>query len=194
MVKSKLDTDIRVCYTIYSATHSTPDTLSCVQKEREAKMKIAGIIKHSMVDGPGVRFVVFTQGCSHHCTGCHNPETWDPDRGIDISVDEIVSMIRKTKFLDGITFSGGDPMLQAKECIELAKALSDYNIWCYTGWTLEEIEEGKAGEDAKELLRHIDVLVDGRFVKDLKTDTCKYRGSSNQKIIQIKKKKEGGIK
>ena len=149
-------------------------------------MRIAGFVKHSYVDGPGVRFVIFTQGCPHHCKGCHNKETWDPDGGTEISVNEIAELIRNTRYLDGVTFSGGDPLFQAKECIELAKALNGYNIWCYTGWTLDEIREGKAGEDAKELLNYIDVLVDGPFIEELKSDECKFRGSSNQKINHLK--------
>lgn len=153
-------------------------------------MKIAGILKHSYVDGPGVRFVIFTQGCPHHCKGCHNPDTWDPDGGMAISVEEIAGLVRSTKYLDGVTLSGGDPLFQAKECVELAKALKDYNIWCYTGWTLDEINEGKAGEDAKELLKYIDVLVDGPFIEELKSDKCIYRGSSNQNVNYFKREME----
>ena len=159
-------------------------------------MKYIGLEKTSLVNGEGIRCVLWVSGCNHHCRNCQNPDTWDPDKGQEFDASALTKIFDRVEkdYCSGLTLSGGDPMLQAKECIELAKALSDYNIWCYTGWTLEEIEEGKAGEDAKELLRHIDVLVDGRFVKDLKTDTCKYRGSSNQKIIHLKKKKEGGIK
>ena len=151
------------------------------------KARIAGMVKHSSVDGPGVRFTVFFQGCPHHCPGCHNPETWDPAGGEEISLDELIEEIRKTRYLDGITLSGGDPLLQPRAVIAAADAAhaKGLTVWCYTGWTFEEIMKGSAGPDAVEALNHIDVLVDGPFRMELLSRECIYRGSSNQRLIDV---------
>lgn len=146
-----------------------------------------------MVDGEGIRYAIFVQGCKHYCPGCHNPETWDMKSGKLKSVDTIVTAIRKKKHIDGITLSGGDPMYQAKACVELAKKLKefDYNIWCYTGFTYEEIIDGE-DEAMKELLKYIDVLVDGPFIESKKSLEVPFKGSSNQRIIHlVNGKKEG---
>lgn len=152
-------------------------------------IKIAGSVRHSSVNGPGVRYVLFFQGCPHHCRECQNPETWDPQAGQEIAVSDIVEEIRNTRYLDGVTFSGGDPMMQAEGLIELSKAVKDLDlsIWCYTGWTFEEILSGVAGEKAKEALSYIDVLVDGPFHIEEKTDSAIYRGSSNQRLVDLSK-------
>lgn len=151
-------------------------------------MRIAGTIKHSLVNGPGIRFVVFFQGCIHHCKGCQNMDTWDPDGGESIEPDELIEMIRNTKHLDGVTLSGGDPFMQAQSAAYVAKACHDMglSVWCYTGYTYEEIMEGKAPEGAVELLEETDVLVDGRFEIDLRSEECLYRGSTNQRLIDTK--------
>lgn len=145
-------------------------------------MRIAGINKASFNNGDGVRFVVFTQGCKHHCKGCHNPDTWDFNGGTEISVEEIAEMYRaKEKVLDGITLSGGDPFFQQEECVKLLKLLPNVNVWIYTGFLYEEIEN-------TELASLADVIVDGRFVEQLKC-TDKMYGSSNQRIIEAGKEK-----
>ncbi len=151
------------------------------------RVRIAGMVKHSSVDGPGVRFTVFFQGCPHHCPGCHNPETWDPAGGEEISLDELIEEIRKTRYLDGITLSGGDPLLQPLAVIAAADAAhaKGLTVWCYTGWTFEEIMKGSAGPDAIEALNHIDVLVDGPFRMEQLSKECIYRGSSNQRLIDV---------
>ncbi len=115
-------------------------------------------------------------------------DTWDPDGGESIEPDELIEMIRNTKHLDGVTLSGGDPFMQAQSAAYVAKACHDMglSVWCYTGYTYEEIMEGKAPEGAVELLEETDVLVDGRFEIDLRSEECLYRGSTNQRLIDTK--------
>ena len=151
------------------------------------KIRIAGIADDSIVDGPGIRLTVFTQGCPHHCPGCHNPQTHDFEGGMDKDTDEILDMIAENPLLDGITLSGGEPFCQSEACVCLAKAAQDagLNVWCYSGYRYEELIAGKA--EWKELLEHVDVLVDGRFVLEKRTLECKWRGSSNQRLIDVKR-------
>lgn len=139
-------------------------------------MKIAGTLPLSMVNGDGIRYVVFVQGCAHHCDGCQNPDTWDFDGGEEMSVEEIAADYRRRKFRDGITLSGGDPFFQQEECLRLLDELGDVNVWIYTGFEYEEICE-------TELARRADVLVVGKYVQDLKCEGKMY-GSSNQRIIR----------
>ena len=139
-------------------------------------MRINGILPCSFVNGDGARYVVFVQGCKHHCDGCQNPETWDFDGGTEISVSEIAADYRSRRLLDGITLSGGDPFFQQDACVELLKLLLGVNVWIYTGFEYEEICD-------TELAKMADVLVTGRFVKELACDVKMY-GSSNQKIIR----------
>lgn len=142
-------------------------------------MRIAGVNTCSMVNGPGVRYVIFTQGCNHHCEGCHNPETWDFEGGMDISVDELINDISKHKHLDGVTLSGGEPFCQQKECVELLKRLPEHlNIWVFTGYEWEDIKD-------TELVSISDYIVDGRFEYDKKS-YGNYKGSENQRIIKVK--------
>lgn len=158
------------------------------------KVIIAGIERHSFVNGPGSRYVVFFQGCIHHCEKCQNPDTWDIQKGKVYEADDIVNDILSTKYLDGVTLSGGDPLLQAEACHYIAKKLKEkgLNVWCYTGWTYEAIQSGKVSKEAKDALDDIDVLIDGPFLYSLLTDKCIYRGSSNQRIIDVKKSREEG--
>ena len=153
------------------------------------KIRIAGFEKHSSVNGPGVRYVLFTQGCPHHCQGCQNPDTWSKSGGVEYECKDIIDDILNTKYIDGVTISGGDPLLQAPAILEIVTALKEknYNIWCYTGWTYEEIDSLKVSLEAKKILEFIDVLVDGPFVLSLLSTTCIYRGSTNQRLIDCKK-------
>ncbi|SDB12367.1 anaerobic ribonucleoside-triphosphate reductase activating protein [Eubacterium oxidoreducens] len=154
---------------------------------KELYMHLAGIVAHSMVDGPGVRMSIFFQGCIHACDGCHNPDTWDVEGGEYVSVQSVIDKMRKTRYLDGITLSGGDPFVQAQAALAIAQAAKEMglSVWVYTGWTLEELLAGKAGDAAIEALNYVDVLVDGRFVLGLKSSECIYRGSTNQRLIDI---------
>ena len=151
------------------------------------RCRIAGTVRHSSVDGPGVRYVVFFQGCPHHCPGCQNPETWDPAGGEETTAEELAEEMRSTRYLDGITLSGGDPLLQPSAVIVIADAGHEkgLSVWSYTGWTFEALLQGAAGETALEALRHIDVLVDGPFVQDKLSGDHIYRGSSNQRLIDV---------
>ena len=139
-------------------------------------MRINGILPCSFVNGDGARYVVFTQGCNHRCDGCQNPETWDFDGGTEISVSEIAADYRSRRLLDGITLSGGDPFFQQEECIKLIRLLEPVNVWVYTGFEYEEIKD-------TELAKLADVIVVGRFVKELACEGKMY-GSENQKIIR----------
>ncbi len=153
-------------------------------------LKIAGIIEESIVDGPGIRFVIFTQGCPHKCIGCHNPQTHDFNAGKEIEIDDIIKNINENPLLKGITLSGGEPFLQSKVLSTLIDKISNkkLDVITYTGFKYEEILE-KANEDNYflELLYRTDILIDGRFEIDKRDETLKFRGSSNQRVIDVKK-------
>ena len=149
--------------------------------------RIAGTVRHSSVDGPGVRYVVFFQGCPHHCPECQNPETWDPAGGEEVSLEDLTEDLRATRYLDGVTLSGGDPFLQPEAAMAVADAGREMglNVWAYTGWTFEALLDGAAGQKARELLGHLDVVVDGPFRRELLSKECLFRGSSNQRLIDV---------
>lgn len=144
-------------------------------------LKINSIIKESIVDGEGLRYVIFVQGCPHHCKGCHNPQTWSMKSGLFVDINTIINDIKSNPLLDGVTFSGGEPMLQSEALTELAKEIKKLglNIWCYTGFTYEQIKESK-----KDFLQYVDVLVDGKFIEEQKC-LGEYYGSKNQRIIRL---------
>ena len=152
----------------------------------------SGLQKDSIVDGSGIRTVIWFQGCLHHCYMCHNPETWDLNGGIVFDLDDIKEEINNLKYQSGITLSGGDPFFQAESATEIAKYAHEcnLNVWCYTGFTYEELIE--ADDDKKNLLKNVDVLVDGRFENEKKSLACKFRGSTNQRIIDVPKSIEQG--
>lgn len=152
------------------------------------KIRLYGVVNDSIVDGPGLRYTIFTQGCLHRCLGCHNPQSWDLDGGYEEKIGTIVDNILRNPLLDGVTFSGGEPFLQARPLIELIHQLQAHkrlHLMIYSGYTYEEIFQ--LGDDARELLSLCDTLVDGRFVLSLKSLRLIYRGSSNQRIIDIQK-------
>lgn len=148
------------------------------------KIRVAGITQDSIVDGEGLRFVVFTQGCPHHCPGCHNPETHSLWGGKMVDVKEIIAQMDANPLCDGLTLSGGEPFFQAYACAEIAKATKQRNkdVWCYTGYRLEELSTVCGAE---ELLRWVDVLVDGRFVQSKRSLDLDWRGSTNQRVIDM---------
>ncbi|HEY8362091.1 MAG TPA: anaerobic ribonucleoside-triphosphate reductase activating protein [Tissierellaceae bacterium] len=150
------------------------------------KLRIAGIVEESIVDGPGIRLVVFTQGCKHNCVGCHNPETHSFTGGKLVDIDSIVEMVKSNPLLDGITLSGGEPFEQVKECTYLAKKIKELglSVVTYTGYTFEEILKD---ERLRELLLYTDILIDGKFDITKKSLDLQFRGSSNQRIIDVKK-------
>lgn len=153
--------------------------------------RCAGIIQESFVDGPGIRLAVFVQGCSHHCKGCHNQHTWDSSGGFVTGTDYILHEYRSNPLLSGITLTGGEPMEQPKAMLVLARGVHALggNVWCYTGYTLEELR-AKKDSAINNLLKEIDVLVDGPFILDLRDLNLRWRGSSNQRIIDLRKESD----
>lgn len=153
-------------------------------------MRIIDYTPNSTVDGVGVRQVFWTAGCPHHCKGCHNPQTWDYDTGNDWDNSEIVSMALKSPY--NVTFSGGDPFIQSRDLHYVLRQIKPFkNVWVYTGYTWEELMERTL---PKRTLQYIDVLVDGRFVEELRDSDLLFRGSSNQRLIDVQKSlKEGCV-
>lgn len=148
-------------------------------------IRIAGIEEESIVDGPGIRFVVFTQGCKHKCKGCHNPHTHSFEGGQDMTIDYIVERIKENPLLKGITLSGGEPFEQAEACSELARKVKELglDVYCYTGYRIDELLED---DSKKELLYEVDTLIDGRFIEEEKNLLLSFRGSENQRVINIR--------
>lgn len=182
----------------------------------ETAIRLFGTADDSIVDGPGLRFSVFVQGCSHHCPGCHNPESQPREGGTLATVGGVLDEVRANKLIEGVTLSGGEPFEQATACAELARALKaeGYSVWAYTGYLYEDLlnvasrcsadeeapdpaglsHSGSNGSAAaplldpagvRDLLANVDVLVDGPFVQDLKSYTLTFKGSSNQRIIDL---------
>lgn len=148
-------------------------------------MKVMNILHDSVVDGEGLRTVIFFAGCPHQCLGCHNPESWKMTNGKEMSVDEIFREVASNPLTD-VTFSGGEPLIQARELVNLAKRIKEIgkNIWVYSGFTYEEIVNSK-NRYQKELLDYCDVLVDGRFLIEERDLSLMFKGSRNQRIIYL---------
>ncbi|MDP4153398.1 MAG: anaerobic ribonucleoside-triphosphate reductase activating protein [Bacillota bacterium] len=153
----------------------------------DGSLRLAGIIPESIVDGPGIRMTIFTQGCPHHCPGCHNPQTHDFNGGKDVSFDYICDILNKDTLISGVTFSGGEPFCQAKELARLVDIIKPRvkNIITYSGYTYEQITESD-NPDFMELLKRCDFLIDGRYEQDKRSLMLNFRGSTNQRIIDIK--------
>lgn len=149
-------------------------------------MRIAGMKHDSIVDGPGLRFVVFLQGCEHKCPGCWNPATHDAGGGVDFPMEELVEQMLSNPLTDGLTLSGGEPFGQAADCAVLAREArkGGLNVWCWTGFTFEDLLT-QADPDRMALLREVDVLVDGPFLITERTLDLPWRGSRNQRLIRI---------
>ena len=163
------------------------------------KIRLASpvLMPDSIVDGEGIRAVLWTQGCLHKCPGCQNPQTHSFDDGFLIDIEEVKEQIDALEGQDGITFSGGDPFYQVEECIEIAKYIKSkkMNIWCYTGFDFEKDVMGKMAKNSqttRELLKYIDVVVDGKFEEDKKDLKLQFRGSSNQRILDVKESLKNG--
>lgn len=156
------------------------------------QIKMAGIVKESIVDGPGFRMAVFVQGCPHHCPECHNPQTHDFEAGTWMETEDIVRQALENPLLDGITLSGGEPFSQAEACAEIARAAREggLNVWCYTGYTYEQLASGKP--DQRALLEQVDVLVDGPFLIAQRTLDKRFRGSANQRLIDVQASMKAG--
>lgn len=151
-------------------------------------IRICGIEKESIVDGSGIRYVIFSQGCPHNCQGCHNPESHSFNAGDEKKIEDILIDIKKNPLLKGVTFSGGEPFEQATGFLQLAQKIKTFNldIWCFTGYTIEELLNSN-DQSKISLLNNVDILVDGKFEKELRTIEKPFVGSSNQRIIDVKK-------
>ncbi len=151
------------------------------------KIKISGVVNDSIVDGAGFRMTIFTQGCTHHCPGCHNPQTHDMECGFWADTDEIIKTAKENPLLDGITLSGGDPFLQPIPCTVLAQAAHEIglNVWTYTGYTWEEIFDNNDTAQIA-LLKNTDILVDGPFLQEQRSLDLYFKGSANQRTIDVK--------
>ena len=151
-------------------------------------IRISGVINDSIVDGPGLRYTIFTQGCPHMCEGCHNPESQDFNSGQVIDTEYLLNEIKSNPLLNGVTLSGGEPFSQPEACSVIAKSVNELglSVWTYTGYTIEELLKENYRERI-ELLKYTDVLIDGQFVlskRSLELDFC---GSTNQRLIDVKK-------
>ena len=161
------------------------------------ELRIAGVEPESIVDGPGIRFALFVQGCPHHCEGCHNPQTWDMKGGELVTTDEVFAMIKDDPLLDGVTFSGGEPFCQCGPLIELADRIRReyprFGIMSYTGFTFEELLEKSTPENGyMELLKRLDGLVDGPFILAKKSLDLKFMGSTNQRYLDVQRSLKAG--
>lgn len=151
-------------------------------------IRICGVVRESIVDGPGLRFVLFTQGCPHHCPGCHNPESHAMDGGYEVTAERVLEEFGKNPLLKGITLSGGDPIVQAGELVELCRQVHALgkDVLLYTGYTYEELQQmAQERPDITRLLAEVDTLVDGRFILAQRDLTLTYKGSRNQRIIDM---------
>lgn len=147
-------------------------------------MRILDIIPGTSVDGPGLRTSIYFAGCKHRCPACHNPQSWDFSGGTEMTLDEVLEIIVKNDF--DVTFTGGDPLYSVDEIIPLAKEIKRLgkDLWCYTGFSYETVA---ADERMSRLLQYVDVLVDGEFVESLRDVALTFRGSSNQRLVDVKK-------
>lgn len=158
-----------------------------------SELRISGIVEESIVDGPGLRFVVFTQGCPHHCPGCHNPQTHPFDGGSLTDIEAVFKQYRENPLLSGITFSGGEPFCQPGPLYELARKVKalGHTVMVYSGFTYEQLlEKAKEDEDTARLLSAADILVDGPYIEALKNLELEFRGSENQRVIDLNAMKQ----
>ena len=149
-------------------------------------LELSGIVSDSIVDGPGIRTCIFSQGCPHHCEGCHNPETWEFGCGTRIPVEDVVQIVKSNPLCRGVTFSGGEPFAQPEGFAKLARLLKaeGYEVASYSGFTFEALLKGSAAQ--KSLLSAIDILIDGPFLQEQKSLEIAFRGSKNQRILDVK--------
>ncbi|MDR0979849.1 MAG: anaerobic ribonucleoside-triphosphate reductase activating protein [Candidatus Nomurabacteria bacterium] len=156
------------------------------------KARLAGpIIRDSIVDGEGLRAVVWFQGCRRQCKGCHNPESWDFNGGVEVDTDYIKDKLRTFKGQTGLTLSGGEPMWQAEAALEIARFAKEemgWNVWSFSGFLYDDIKAGRDGATPAmwELVKELDALIDGPFILSERDLTCKFRGSRNQRLLRLK--------
>ena len=157
------------------------------------ELRIAGVVKESIVDGKGIRYTVFTQGCPHHCKGCHNPQTWAFEGGEITTPEKLVADFGKNPLLKGITFSGGEPFCQPQPLAELARLVHSLgtDVTAYSGWTYEQLVE-QHDPAVDDLLAQVDVLIDGPFLLEQRNLELTFRGSENQRVIDMNKTRQQG--
>lgn len=146
-------------------------------------LRVINIIDGTTVDGPGFRTSIYFAGCTHHCSGCHNPSTWDPKSGYDMTTEQLLSKIKENDF--DVTFSGGDPMFQVEQLTTLAEEIKRIGktIWLYTGYTFEQII---SSDNLSRILPYVDVIIDGPFIECQRDTSLLFRGSSNQRLIDVR--------
>lgn len=178
----------------HQTEHSTPRPIGRgKRKGPQTVLRVLDILEDTTVDGPGFRTSIYLAGCRHRCPGCHNPESWNEKGGEDVPVDDLMRVITNDPFAH-VTLSGGDPLLQAEGCAELARRVkteTDKTIWCYTGYTWERLL-AESNVHVMSLLQNIDVLVDGPFIQSLRNADLLFRGSSNQRLIDVQKSLRSG--
>ncbi len=153
------------------------------------KIKLAGLVSDSIVDGPGFRFTIFTQGCPHRCKGCHNPQTHDFDTGRYADCDKIIEKIKQNKMITGVTFSGGEPFCQPEPCAYMARLLKEagYHLMAYSGYTFEQLlEMSQKDDNVNEFLSLLDILIDGPFILEERSLELSFKGSRNQRTVDVK--------
>lgn len=153
------------------------------------KIKLAGLVSDSIVDGPGFRFTIFTQGCPHRCKGCHNPQTHDFDAGRYADCDKIIEKIKQNKMITGVTFSGGEPFCQPEPCAYMARLLKEagYHLMAYSGYTFEQLlEMSQKDDNVNEFLSLLDILIDGPFILEERSLELSFKGSRNQRTVDVK--------
>ena len=167
--------------------------MNIIEELKNITIPVFGTVDESVVDGEGMRFALFVQGCPHHCNGCHNPKSWATTTDNMVSLYQIYQAVEDNPLLSGITFSGGEPFLYARQLAVLAKAIhaSGKDVWSFSGWTYEQLM--KRGDDARELLANIDVLVDGPFQLDKRDLSLQFRGSWNQRVIDMVETRRTGL-
>jgi anaerobic ribonucleoside-triphosphate reductase activating protein len=155
-------------------------------------IRINGYVNDSIVDGPGLRFAVFTQGCPHACPGCHNPETHDFMGGRVVDTETLIAQMRENPLLSGLTLSGGEPFVQSEACLRLAEGARELglDVWVYSGYTYEDLQAMNGAAQA--LLAACDVLVDGPFLQDQRSLDLRFRGSRNQRLIDLNRTRQAG--
>ena len=155
-------------------------------------LDLSGIVSDSIVDGPGIRTTIFSQGCPHHCPGCHNPETWEFGTGTQIPVEAVLDIVKSNPLCRSVTFSGGEPFAQPAAFARLAKLLkaNGYEVASYSGFTFEALLKGSQAQ--QKLLSSIDILIDGPFILAQKSLEIAFRGSKNQRILDVKKSLAAG--
>ena len=164
------------------------ERLNINQQTNEDYIRLSGPIEHdNIVNGEGLRVVIWTQGCPNHCLGCQNPETWSFDYGIDVYLKDLFEHLSQFRGQQGITFCGGEPFVQARACKEIAKWAKkemNWDVWSFSGFTYEQIKS--AGGVAEEFLNELDVLIDGPFILSQRDLSLKFRGSKNQRLLRLK--------